>query len=219
MNAFRCRGSLLAGLIFLGGCAHIPGVDSARTGPFFTPQNVQRSARLPAEVRRVLVLPAACEIALADNQLMKLDEIIRQSLSQKARFEVTPLSREACARYTGSRAINSTAALPHDFLARLATDYAVDAVLFVDITAYSPYPPLTIGLRTKLARTSDQELLWAFDNTFSTVDPTVVNAARRYWLKTAPGNAPTDFSNTVLENPARFTTYATSAAFDTLPTR
>jgi hypothetical protein len=132
---------------------------------------------------------------------------------------VVPLSRPACARLTGARAIRSVETLPHDFLTRLVADYAADAVLFTDVTTYSPYPPLALGLRAKLVRTDNGSILWSFDTIFSATDTSVVNAARRHWLDTAPSGTPADFSITALQSPQRFAAYAASAAFATLPPR
>lgn len=218
MRAFRSTALALAAITLLSGCTSLTR-DPARIGPFYEPTSYQSVKVLPSDVRRVLVLPAASDVTMAEEQLIKLDEVVRTTLGQTSQFEISPLSREECARITGKRAVRSTDILPYNFLGKLASDHAVDAVLFIDITSYSPYPPLRVGLRAKLARTSDNSLLWAFDTVFSATEPKTVNSARRYWINTAPANTPADFSNTVLENPYRFATYAASAAFSTLPHR
>jgi hypothetical protein len=206
-------------LPLLAGCRTPSEFDSARNGPFFTPTNFQAAARLPVEIRRVIVLPVADDGRLPEDTLDVLDTVLQTALGRAQRFELVPLSRPACARLAGARAIRSVDALPHDFLARLIADYAADAVLFVDVTSYSPYPPLALGLRAKLVRTDNSTILWAFDTIFSATDTSVVNAARRHWLDTAPAGTPADFSVTALQSPQRFAAYATSAAFATLPPR
>jgi hypothetical protein len=209
----------LALLLLPAGCRTPSEFDSARNGPFFTPTNFQATARMPAEIRRVLVLPVADDGRLPEDTLDSLDTVLQAALGSAQRFEVVPLSRPACARLTGARAIRSVETLPHDFLARIVADYAADAVLFTDVTTYSPYPPLALGLRAKLVRTDNAAILWAFDTIFSARDTSVVNAARRHWLDTAPAGTPADFSVTALQSPQRFAAYATSAAFATLPPR
>jgi hypothetical protein len=209
-------------LPLLVGCEslqNLTALDRTIAGPFFTPTNYQAAARLPIEIRRVVVLPVADDGALTEETLNSLDTVVRSSLSRAQRFEIVPLPRADCVRLTGGHAIRSVDALPHDLLTRIVNDYAADAVLFVDVTQYSPYPPISLGLRAKLARTDDRGILWSFDNVFTATDPTVVNAARRYWRATAPAGAPGDFSVTALESPLRFAAYATSATFDTLPPR
>ena len=206
-------------LPLLAGCRTPGEFDSARNGPFFTPTNFQAAARMPVEIRRVLVLPAADDGRLPEETLDNLDTVLQAALGHAQRFEIVTLSRPACARLTGARAIRSVEALPHDFLAKLIADYAADAVLFVDVTSYAPYPPLALGLRAKLVRTDNRSILWAFDTIFSATNPAVANAARRHWLDTAPAGTPADFSPTALQSPQRFAAYAASAAFATLPPR
>ena len=206
-------------LPLLAGCRTPSEFDRARTGPFFLPTNFQAAARIPEEIRRVVVLPVADDGRLPEDTLDNLDTTLQTALGHAQRFELVPLSRPACARLAGARAIRSVDALPHDFLTRLIADYAADAVLFVDVTSYSPYPPLILGLRTKLVRTDNSSILWSFDTIFSAKDPSVVNAARRHWLDTAPAGTPADFSVTALQSPQRFAAYAASAAFATLPRR
>jgi hypothetical protein len=206
-------------LPLLAGCRTPSEFDRARTGPFFSPTNFQAAARMPVEIRRVVLLPVADDGRLPEDTLDNLDTVLQTALGHAQRFELVALSRPVCARLTGTRAIRSVDALPHDFFARLIADYAADAVLFVDVTSYSAYPPLALGLRAKLVRTDNQSILWAFDTIFSATDPTVANAARRHWLDTAPPGTPADFSTTALQSPHRFAAYAATAAFATLPPR
>jgi len=109
--------------------------------------------------------------------------------------------------------------LPHDFLERIAASTGADAVLFLDLTHYSPYAPLNMGIRAKLIRISDRSVIWAIDQTFSAADPAVANSARRHWMKAEPTDTPVDMSATSLQNPSRFADYVLSASFQTLPPR
>jgi hypothetical protein len=104
-------------------------------------------------------------------------------------------------------------------LFNIYNQYAADAVLFVDVTAYSPYPPLALGLRTRLAPIRETEILWATDLHFSAADPSVANSARRHALSLAKSSGPADLSHTILQNPTRFAGYAAAATFATLPPR
>jgi len=203
----------------LTSCSSLPAVDNARSGPFFTPQNVQAASRMPVEIRRVVVIPVADDGKIAEDTLNAIDETIQTALNRAQRFEVVPISRTTCAQLTGTRRLLSFDALPHDLFSRLIANYAADAVLFVDITAYSAYPPLVLGLRGKLVRTDNSAILWAFDTVFSAQNPTIANSARHHWLNTAPPGTSADFSLTALESPRRFADYAASAAFATLPRR
>ncbi len=217
---------LLAALALgLSGCAKLPiKRDGAKAGPFFTPVNVTAaSPRLPADIRRVLLLPISADgLAIPEENLSRLDAAFLAELNRTARFEVVTLTRDELARITGSRQLNSTSPLPPAFIDRLFNiynPYAADAVLFVDLTAWSAYPPLAIGIRTRLAPIRESQILWAADNNFSAADPAVANSARRHALSLSKSSGPTDLSHTILQNPTRFASYAAAATFETLPLR
>ncbi len=206
-------------LALLTGCESVPSLDGARIGPYFTPANFHGEATLPAALRRVVVLPLADDGKLQEEALVRIDEVIIRAANQSQRFECVPLSREDVQRIAKVRTLRSVDALPHDFFDRLATEYGADAVLFVDITRYDPYPPIAIGIRAKLARISDRSLVWTIDETYDGSKAPVANAARKYWLDLTPPNAPTDMSVTALQSPSKFATYAFTSAFSTLPPR
>lgn len=215
---------LTALALVAGGCAQVPLRDGAKAGPFFTPTNIKTSAaHLPANVRRVLLMPiAAPGVAISEETLNALDAVFLAELNATARFEVVRLSRDRLAQITGVRHIDSTSPLPPGFIDHLLNiynEYAADSILLVDLTTYSPYTPLSLGLRAKLAHIRDSEILWAADLVFNTANPAVANSARRHALKVAGPSGPADLSHTILQNPTRFAGYAAAATFATLPTR
>ena len=205
----------------LTGCNSLPQLDGAYVGPFYTPANVHGSVRLPTELRRIVILPSAADgPALSESTLDAIDSALRTTLTQAARAEISPLSRDVLGQLAGRRQVVSTSLLPSNFTAFLAEKTGADAVLFVDITAYSPYPPLVLGLRAKLIDLKTGDIIWAFDNLFSAADEKVANSARRYLLVSkGTTGTPADLSYTVLQNPARFANYAAAAAWTTLPPR
>lgn len=208
--------------LFLLGCSSVSKQDGAVTGPFFVPTNVKAAAHIPSDVRRVVVLPIAGGPSLTEETLTSLDAVFQTELNKTAKFEVVPLSREALAAITGSRQINSVEKLPTvliDKLFNIYNPYGADAVLLIDVTAYSPYTPLTLGVRTKLARVTDGDILWAADNVFSASDISVANAARKHAAALGTDRGSTDLNHTILQNPQRFAGYVASATFSTLPSR
>lgn len=214
---------LAPALLALAACGSLPRQDSARTGPFYTPANVRAEDRLPENIRRVALLPcASADSRLTDASLRELDPILAATLTRAARAEIAPVSRESLARLGGRPGLLSTAVLPRDLLARVAAETGADAVVFVDVTAYSPYPPLVLGLRARLVEIDGDtpEALWHFDNVFTAADPAVVNSARAHVLRRAAAStSPGDLSHTVLQNPLAFADYAAAAAWSTLPPR
>lgn len=206
--------------LLLAACTSIDKADPARTGPFYTPPNVRALDRLPDTVRRIVLLPSApAGPRLVEDTLRQLDRTFADTLTPAARAEIVPVSRDRLQRLFGQPAYASTDILPNAFLTRLAAETGADAFVFVDLTTYSPYPPLALGLRARLV-TPDGAALWHFDNLFTAADPTVVNSARAHVLaRPTTSGAPADLSRSVLQNPTTFAEYAATATWRTLPPR
>lgn len=207
---------LAAGFLLLAGCQHADLFDPARHGPFYTPRNHVGEFSL-GTIRRVVLLPVHGGPLAAGETVAALDNSVAVALQQENRFEVVRLSRTECLQKFGARDLASSAALPRGLLARLQEDYAADAVMFVDLTAFSPYRPLTVGFRAKLASIDGTRLVWTFDDVFSSEDPAVVNSVRRHYRTSDRGGVPVDLSPGVLQAPTRFAGYAAATMFSTLP--
>lgn len=208
--------------LLLAACSALPRPDGTVTGPFYTPANVTGVARIPAEIRRVVVLPVWGSTQITAETLATLDTVCQAELNRTAKFEVVPLSREALFNLTGLRQISSVEKIPAVFLEKLLTlnnPYGADAVLFIDVTAYSPYTPLSLGLRTKLARSSNSEIIWAADNLFPSAEPAVANSARLHAERLGTDRGRTNLSHTILQNPERYAGYVAAATFATIPPR
>jgi hypothetical protein len=205
----------------LAGCSTVhPGIaDPARTGPFFAPHNYVGAARMPASVRRVVLLPVHGGAFATAEMSESLDPVFASALEKQLRFEVVTLSRDECEKSFGVPDISSASALPHDFLQIVGEKCGAQAVLFVDITAYRAYRPLTLGIRAKLASVADRSLIWTFDDLFSTTAPAVVNSVRRFYSPDEFGAVPFDLSPDALSSPGRFAGYVSDAVFKTLPPR
>jgi len=219
-RAFLARLFAVVLVAAVAGCASHPGpIDAARRGPYYKPLNYVRDKSLSPSLRRVLVLPV-CGGQVADpDSAAALDDIVRAALQKQSRFEVVSMNREDCQRRFGAPEFSSASELPHNFLENLSNAYAVDAVLFVDITVYQPYGQIAIGFRAKLATIMDVRLIWSFDDTFSSNDPSVVNGVRHYYLQDRSGQPPVDLTTAALQSPRRFAAYAADAMLSTLPPR
>jgi len=209
----------VAAVGLLAACQAVPVTDAVYQGPFFQPHNFAGEKRLPAEIRRVVLLPISAQGLTQTETAATLDGVLSSALHSQQRFEVIALSREECRSWFGSEAFASTAALPHGMFDKLAQRYAADAVLFVDLTVYQPYRPQSIGLRAKLATLKEVRLLWTFDEVMSASDPAVANSARRHALTQDRGLVPVDLSPVALQSPGRFAAFAADAMFTTLPPR
>lgn len=197
------------------GCVQPGHFDSARKGPFYQPANYLGEPSLGG-IRRVVVLPLWGGDVATEETVADLDPTILTALQHQRRFEVVSLSREDALRKFRTTSFSSAAALPHDLMAYLASEYAAEAVLFIDLTVYKPYPPLAVGFRAKLATIDGARLVWTFDDLFSADDARVANGARNHFLD-LDRRIPADMTHGVLQSPSRFATYATTAMFATLP--
>jgi hypothetical protein len=206
--------SLVLAALFTG-CAGPAVTDPARSGPFFTPANHSADASLGG-IRRVVVLPVWVGEGTATESAAALDPVFLTALQQEKRFEVVTLSRQECRRRYGVEALSSAMMLPHDLFESLKRDFAADAVLFMDLTAYYPYKPITLGLRGKLASLEDSRLVWTFDNVFSSEAPAAANSARNFFLDRDRG-VPADMIRTALQSPSNFAAYAAASMFATRP--
>lgn len=207
----------IASLAFVTGCSSVRAINPADRGPFFVPTNHSGVSMLPPTLRRVVLLPVSGGDVTTSEMTESLDRVFATALLKENRFETVVLSRDECRRRFGSDEFSSTAALPHDFMEKLRRDYAVDAVLFIDLTSLQAYRPLNLGVRAKLATVEDVRLLWNFDSVFSASDTAVANSARRYFLKADGAGSPMDLTPSVLQSPSRFGGYVAAAMFATLP--
>ncbi len=187
--------------------------------PFFVPTNFTHNGPIPAQVRRVAVLPAAGGHLIPEESLNDIDEAIVTELNRTARFEVVRVTRDQMRDLVGVRSVSSIEALPTNLSEKLRHTFGADAMLLTDITAYSAYPPLELGLRMKLAELNQNSILWAADNIFSAANPSVANSARKHALQLGLDRSPGDLSHTILQNPARFAGYAAAETFQHLPPR
>lgn len=161
----------VAALLFAGGCASVGSRHrAAKRDTVFVPANFTGVPRLPATLRRVVLLPVGGTAGVPAEALASFDPVMAVELQRTARFEVVIADSAALVRLCDRPRVLSVDALPPGFLSLLAREYDADAVMFVDITALSSYQPLSLGLRAKLAAT-DGTILWAFDTLFATSDP------------------------------------------------
>jgi hypothetical protein len=213
--AFLTRALAFASLVVVTGCTLLPSGELA--GPFFVPTNFSGVPMLPSTLRRVVLMPVSGGDVTTPEMAESLDRVFAAALLKENRFEMLVLTRDECRRHFGVDELSSTAALPHDFMEKMHRDYAVDAVLFVDLTSLQAYRPLDLGVRAKLATVEEVRLLWSFDSVFSASDVGVANSARRYFLRANGAGSPIDLSTSVLQSPSRFAEYVASAMFATLP--
>lgn len=206
---------LVLGTLFLSGCA-TPAGKSATAKTSFQVDNVfTRQSSLPPGLRRVLVLPLAGN--KSNNEFAEgckmLDPILLTELTRAEDFEVVPASPESLEHSTGQPTWSSTEALPSDFFQVVRRLYLCDAVMFCELTAFRPYPPLVIGWRLKLVDVHTQNILWSADEVFDASQPGVLSTS---WRTLLTGNQ-TEADWTIRNSPRLFGQNAADQLFATLP--
>jgi hypothetical protein len=204
-----------AALLAMSGCATPAFNDPARAGPFFVPPNHAGESNLGA-IRRVVLLPVWGGAVVSDETAAELDAIFTAALQRENRFEVVSFSRQESRRRFHSEALSAASVLPPELFPLLQREFGADAVMLIDVTTYSAYRPLALGLRAKLASIDGARLVWSFDNEFSANNPAVANSARHHFLGAGSG-LPADLTPSVLQSPGRFADYVAAAMFQTLP--
>jgi len=209
------------------------------TGPI--PANVYvASPVLPVGLKRVLLLPFACENP--NNNLSggceTLDPVLQQELTKVGRFEIVSANPEALRTCTGSLSWTGDEVLPANFFESLKHVYACDAVLFCELTRFRPDPPLAIGLRLKLADASTGKILWSTDEVFDAGNLDVAKSAQEYekarqphhniaynvysffaWCVNTPTRSALDDQWNILNSPRLFGQYCADTLLQTLPPR
>lgn len=113
---------------------------------------------LPADVRRVAVLPDAGDPELRPVFLAELD--------RAKPFELIPVTPEQLRDWTSKTEWQTDEVLPADLLEKLQQATGCDAVLFCRRTRFSAYPPLAVGWKVMLVHCRNRLTLWAVDETF-----------------------------------------------------
>jgi hypothetical protein len=213
--------SLVFALITLTGCALPHPPSHLLTSPY-RPENVfVWGASLPPQVRRVAVLPMACDERTTEmvDARDALEPIMRVELAKLRRFELVSISTEKLQARTGQASLSCEDALPHDLFSWAGESCGCDAVLFCRLTTFRGYAPLAVGWRLRLVDVRTHATLWAGDEVFDAGQPAVQAGARRFQLAELPrsGTRPDEWA--IRNSPRQFGQYAAAQLLATLPGR
>lgn len=210
-------------LVFLCLCAcRTVQVKEVIVGPDFIPKNFfSKYPELPSDIRKVAILPITAneQNSFSIHGRVVLEPALVTELGKAGRFETTVVTRDQLRQWTGKEHWRAQDELPASFLSTVKEHTASDAVLFVHLVQYSPYPPLTIGWQMKLVSIKNTEILWALDEVFDSSEQTVSNSARRYAKNHLKSNPVLEDTQSILIQPTRFGQYTVHVAFNTLPPR
>jgi len=190
--------------------------------------------RLPGYVKRVAVLPLACDVRRRDlaAECDMLQPILLAEMIKTKKIEAVEVAPDELWRLTGRTRWTGGEILPADFLDALKQECGCEAVLFCQLTEFRAYPPLAVGWRLKLVDVRTQKTIWAGDEYFDAGKPEVLAAARHYQQNdqrqpgfrpgvnngySPEGNHTADWL--AANSPRWFGQYSIASLFDTLPDR
>ncbi|MCS7089650.1 MAG: hypothetical protein RMN51_01975 [Verrucomicrobiota bacterium] len=146
------------------------------------PLNVYRASPvLPSDLQRVAVLPLSCALPHLDPDTQRsLEEALHQGLIRNGFAEVRPIRSTDLKKWTGRPTWSLDQPLPTDFFQKIREATGADAVLFVEVTVFRAYRPVTLGWRLRLVDARSGCTWWAADEVFDTADFRVIRAARQF---------------------------------------
>ncbi len=213
---------LLARLGFALACLALAACTTpprpADAGPVRVPANVRGPAEWPSGLSRVAVLPAHDATGrLPAEFVATYDQSWTRALIATQRAEFVAVPRATLLDLAGRETLDSSAPLPARLLQSLAAATGADAILFLDLTQVSPYPPLSLAFRSRLVTPADAATLWMADEIFDARDPATARGARLEARASARG--PGDAAAGILQSPSRFADHAFQAVATLLPPR
>jgi hypothetical protein len=158
-----------------------------------------------ANVRRIMVLPFAQEAGVQAD-CAKVRDVFVAELQKLRRFEVVPLPIDARESEELNQSL-SHGRLSTDAMVRLCSRYSLDGVLVGSVTAWRPYTPPHLGLRTQLISIHSGAPVWAVDAIYDSSDRTTVSDLRNYVEATQRDDGNLHGWEMNLLSPGKFTTY------------
>ncbi len=158
-----------------------------------------------ANVRRIMVLPFTPESSvLADCD--KIRDAFLAELQKLRRFEVVPLPSTAAENSMLDSSVRR-GRLSTDALVRLCDRYSLDGVLVGTVTAWRPYKPAHLGMRTQLVSIHSGATVWAVDAIYDTNDRSTISDLREYAATSQHDEGSLHGWELNLMAPTRFVTY------------
>jgi hypothetical protein len=232
--------SILSACVMLGSWTTLADESAKAKSGAMTANVYLSSVQLPAELKRVLVLPLAGDTSVAGlpEGCQMLDPVLQAALIKTGKFEVVSPTPEALRSCTGKLSWTGDEVLPQDFFSTLNHVYGCDGVLFAQLTTFRSSPPLAIGWRLKLADAQTGKILWAGDEIFDANNPVMAKSAQQFekreqphqsvafqvytffaWCIHVPTRSALDDQWNILHSPRYFGEFSSEKLLQTLPVR
>jgi hypothetical protein len=181
------------------------------------PENWFRPSDGPGMLmRRVVILPVYNE-KYTGLVMKDIDDAFLAELSKLSAFEVVSVSRADMETIMGRRELSSVEPVSVDFFRKMRDVYGAEGVMFVDLTSYSPYRPVSMGVRCKLVDVQAGRIHWASDALYDAGNERTAAAARAYGIALGRENFPVrEDGGAILLSPKRFARFAAFASFRSL---
>ena len=181
------------------------------------PENWFRPTDGPGHLmRRVVILPVYNE-KYTGLVMKDIDDAFLAELSKLSAFEVVSVSRAGMETIMGRREISSVEPVSVDFFRKMRDVYGAEGVMFVDLTSYSPYRPVSMGVRCKLVDVAAGRIHWASDALYDAGNEQTAMAARAFGMALGKENFPVkEDGGAILLSPKRFARFAAFASFRSL---
>jgi hypothetical protein len=165
-------GALLLGMSVLGACnVERPLTTKPINSYLADPADL-------ATVRRIMVLPFAQEAGVQAD-CVQIRDCFVTALQKLRRFEVVPLPAEAQEDDLLNQSIRH-GRLSTEAMVWLCERYALDGLLVGTVTAWRPYQPPHLGMRTQLISVHSGATIWAVDAMYDSSDRTTVSDLRHF---------------------------------------
>lgn len=135
-------------------------------------------ARDLGNVRRVMVLPFTTAAGVAGDA-ERVRAAYLAELAKLRRFEIVPLPTSAQEVELLNQSLVA-GLLSTDATVRLCNHFHLDGVLVGMVTAWRPYTPQHLGLRTQLLSVHAGATVWAADAIYDCNDQSTINDLRHY---------------------------------------
>lgn len=156
-------------------------------------------------VRRIMVLPFTPEAGVTADCEQIRDSFLSE-LMKLRRFEVVPLPSSASENAMLDASLRR-GRLSTEAMVRLCDRYALDGLMVGAVTAWRPYKPAHLGMRTQLVSIHSGATVWAVDAIYDTNDRTTISDLRDYTRRRQYDDGGLHGWEMNLLSPARFVTY------------
>jgi len=158
-----------------------------------------------ANVRRIMVLPFHAEAGITVNTNNIRDAFVNE-LQKLRRFEVVPLSDAA----RENQILNASLArgrISTEAMVKLCDRYSLDGLFVGAVTAWRPYTPPHLGLRTQLVSVHSGASVWAVDTIFDSSDRATISDLQHYVSNTQQDDGNLHGWEMNLLSPVKFTNF------------